>query len=162
YDISYYKHFYLKKVEKSDTRVIEEISKIAETTFVTDRYCIDPKIKRGLSGKRYKNWFINSFNDESYETYKYCFKSNNKIAAFLMIKREKSEIYLALGGVAPQAKGVGIYLNLLIEYLNMCYKEGQKSFFTHISGLNIDVFNIYNYLGFKIIDQKSVLRKIYE
>lgn len=162
YDIPHYKHFYLKKIEKLNIKSVEEISKIVETTFVTDRYYIDPKIEKGLSGKRYKNWFINSFDDESYETYKYCFKSNNKIAAFLMIRREKSEIELVLAGVAPQFKNIGIFPSMLIEYLNMCYLWGEKSFYGFISGLNIDVFNIYNYLGFKIVDQKIVMRKIYE
>jgi len=162
YELAHYKNFYIKGVRKEDRLDIKNICKIAETTFTKDRYSIDPKIGKGLSGKRYKNWVLSSLDDDLYELYKYCFKSNDKIAAFLLVKNEGDKIYLALIGTDSELKGSGIVLSFLIEYLNTCYSKENKNIYTFISAINKDIFNIYNLLGFKIIEQSIVLRKVYE
>ncbi|TKJ17326.1 hypothetical protein CEE44_02210 [Candidatus Woesearchaeota archaeon B3_Woes] len=162
YTLPHYKNFYLKEIFKSDVDDIKNICKIAKTTFTTDRFYIDPKINKDFSGKRYMNWILNSLEDNTYKIYKYCFKSNDEIAAFLMVKKDKDKIYIALGGTNPKFKGSGIYLSLLIEYLNLSYLNKNKNIYTTITALNKDVVDFYNLLEFKIIDRKVVLRKVYE
>lgn len=79
-----------------------------------------------------------------------------------MVKEESDETYLMLGGVSKKYKGFGFIVGLLTDYFNYSFSHGIKRVISSISNHNLEVFNIYIYLGFEIIDEKIVMRKIYQ
>lgn len=162
YDIRHYnKVFKLSVVNEIDTEDIKSICNIAKTTFDSDRYYMDPLIDNKISGERYNNWILSSFKDEYYNLYKYSYRKTNEIVSFYMTRNTTDGIYLALQGLAPSMKGKGISLSMLIDYFNACFNEGNKLFYTMISGINIDALNEHLSLGFKVVDNQIVLRKFY-
>jgi len=156
------RHCLLQRLDYSDEKTIEKIEEIITTTFDTDRYYLDPKLDKNYSGLRYNNWFLNSFNDDKYSTDVYISKKSGDIIGFQMVKKESDEIYLMLGGVSKEYKGYGFIASLLIDYFNYIFSYGIKTVYSSISSHNLEVFNIYMYLGFSLIDEKIVMRKIYE
>lgn len=156
------KHCTLQVLEYSDKRTIEYIERIVTTAFDTDRYYLDPKLDKEYSGLRYKNWFLNSLNDQNFSTYYYMSNKLDEIIGFLMVKHESKGIYLALGGISNDFKGFGFYASLLIDYLNYAFSQGFKNFYSSISSHNLEILNIYIYLGFSVVDEKIVMRKIYQ
>jgi len=163
YNVSAFsKHCSLQVLDYSDTKTIEKIENIITTAFDTDRYYLDPKLDKKWSGLRYKNWFLNSFNEKNFSSYCYKSKKEDKIIGFLMVKHELKGIYLALGGISNDFKGFGFYASLLIDYLNYAFSEGNKKFYSSISSHNLEILNIYIYLGFNVVGEKIVMRKIYQ
>ena len=156
------KHCVLQAVDYSDIKTLENIENIVTTTFDTDRYYLDPKLDKKYSGLRYKNWFINSLNDQNYSIYSYVSKKHDDIIGFHMVKQEANDIYLALGGVSNDYKGYGFFASLLTDYLNYAFSQGFKKFYSSISSHNLEILNIYIYLGFSVVDEKIVMRKIYQ
>lgn len=156
------RHCILQVLDYSDKGTIESIENIVTTSFDTDRYYLDPKLDKMYSGLRYKNWFLNSLNDKNYTTYYYLSKKQGKTIGFLMVKYELNGIYLALGGISNEFKGYGFYASLLTDYLNYAFSQGFKNFYSSISSHNLEIFNIYIYLGFSVVDEKIVMRKIYQ
>ncbi|KUL02511.1 MAG: hypothetical protein XE11_1734 [Methanomicrobiales archaeon 53_19] len=156
------KHCSLHVLDYSDTKTIENIENIIITAFDTDRYYLDPKLDKRCSGLRYKNWFLTSFDDQNFSTYYYTSRKQDKIVGFLMVKTEPNEVYLALGGISHDFKGYGFYASLLIDYLNYAFSQGNKKFYSSISSHNLEILNIYIYLGFSVVDEKIVMRKIYQ
>ncbi|WAI01203.1 hypothetical protein [Methanogenium organophilum] len=161
-DSFYSKHCFLQRLDYSDQKAVHEITKIITTTFDTDRYFLDPKLDQKYSGLRYKNWFLNSFDDENYLTYVYLSKKNRDIIGFSMIKNESDEMHFMLGGVSEKFKGYGFIVGLLTDCLNSAFSQGIKVATTSISSHNLDVFNVYIHFGFHLTDEKIVMRKIYE
>lgn len=155
------KHCLLQRLDYSDGNTISQIEEIITTTFDTDRYFLDPQLDKKYSGLRYKNWFLNSFHDKKYSTDAYISKKNGDVIGFQMVKNESDETYLMLGGVSKKYKGYGFIASLLIDYFNHVTSRGFKTVFSSISSHNIEVFNIYIYLGFNVVDEKIVMRKIY-
>ncbi|MDE4907326.1 GNAT family N-acetyltransferase [Methanogenium marinum] len=158
----YSRHCVLQKLDYSDLKAVDEVIKIITTTFDTDRYFLDPKFDKKYSGLRYKNWFLNSFHDEKYETYVYISKTKGDIIGFSMIKNESYDTYMMLGGVSEEYKGYGFMVSMVNDYLNYAFSKGMKTAYTSISSHNLDVFNIYIHLGFRLTDEKIVMRKMYE
>ncbi len=156
------RHCLLQKLDYSNQKAVDEVIKIVTTTFDTDRYFLDPKLDEKYSGLRYKNWLLNSFHDEKYVTYAYISKKNGNTIGFLMAKNEPDETSLMLGGVSVEYKGYGFMVGLFNDYLNYAFSQGMKTVYTWISSHNLDIFNIFIYLGFRLTDEKIVMRKIYE
>jgi len=156
------KHCLLKSLGCSDKEMIKKIEYIITTSFDTDRYYLDPKFDKKYSGLRYKNWFLNSLYDQNYLTNYYIAKRKGDLIGFLMVKNEFDKIYLALGGVSNEFKGFGFYASLLTDYLNQAFSQGHKTIYSSISSHNLEILNIYIYLGFGVVDEKIVMRKIYE
>jgi hypothetical protein len=158
---TYSKYCSLRLLDHSDGKTVDKLTNIITTIFDTDRYYLDPQLDKKYSGMRYKNWFLNSLSDEKFLTYYYLSKKDNNIIGFLMVKMESNEIYLALGGISNNFKGFGFYTSLLTDYLNQVYLNGVKKIFTTISCHNLEILNIYINLGFSVVDEKIVMRKIY-
>lgn len=156
------KHCILQILEYSDKQTIEKIENIITTTFDTDRYYLDPQLDKKYSGLRYRNWFLNSFNDQDFSMYYYISKKQDEIIGFYMVKHESKGTYLALGGISNDFKGYGFFAGFLIDYLNYAFSQGLKNFYSSISSHNLDILNIYIYLGFSVVDEKIVMRKIYQ
>lgn len=162
YKIPHYdKLFSISLVENWDTKSLGIICNIAKQTFDTDRYYIDSQVETHVSGERYQNWILDSFNDSNYRLYKYASLKTGDICSFYLVKKEGDITYLALQGVKPSMKGKGIGLSMLIDFFNYYYEIGNKRFYTIISGINDAALNEHIYLGFKIKTQKIVMRKIY-
>ncbi len=156
------RHCLLQRLDYSDENTIEAIEEIITTTFDTDRYFLDPKIDKKYSGLRYKNWFLNSFHDKEFATDVYFSRKSRDVIGFQMVKEGTDETHLMLGGASKKYKGYGFIASLLTDYLNYALSQGLKTVFSSISSHNIEVFNIYIYLGFSLIDEKIVMRKIYQ
>jgi len=150
--------------ERIDTEEkLEPVLDIAKSTFEYDRFTIDPLLGKEISGERYKQYVLKSFQSADERVYRLYNPSGNETLA---IKTHKylggNEVLFLLGGVHPKYKNTGIgALNGYYE-LNELYKNGIKRGYTHISGGNYPVFNIeFGKIGFKIIAAFVVMRKIY-
>lgn len=151
------------KIKLESSLVLEEelplITEIARTSFTTDRYSIDPNIGHEISGQRYQNWILDSFNKDDFLLYKYIL--DKEIIGFTLMKIENKKAYGLLGGVKPDLKGSGLGLYMNLSSLNMLYNRGIRLIDTYISAANIDIFNIDIFIQYQIKDVKVVLRKIY-
>lgn len=159
---SHSRHCLLQRLDYSDKKTIKAIEEIITTTFDTDRYFLDPKLDKKFSGLRYKNWFLNSFQDKQFSTDVYISKKSGDVIGFQMVKEGTGETHLMLGGVSKKYKGYGFIVSLLTDYFNFSFSRGLKTVCSSISSHNLEVFNIYIYLGFSLIDEKIVMRKIYQ
>ena len=154
YEINF--DLFYDRVNQTD---LPQILNIARKSFDTDRYSIDPYIGKEKSGERYSNWVNNSFRDPNYLIYKYTY--DREIVGFHMLEIKEKTAYALLGGVNPHCKGTGLGLYINLMFNNILYHQGTSYIDTHISAINLDIFNIDIYMEYKIKDVQIVLRKIY-
>jgi hypothetical protein len=145
---------------------LEEVTRIAESTYTDDRFSIDPEIAAlgtGISGKRYRLYIEKSFREPDERVYKLSSKQDGRILGFNTHKYlSPTEVLMFNGGVLPEYKTTG--LGAISDYLliNELKSKGVRKFVTHVSARNYPIMNLeISGLGFKVERSFAVLRKIY-
>lgn len=143
-----------------------EVLRIAETTFVADRFSVDPLLAPGdpgLSGRRYKLYIEKSHRMADERVCILVSRASGKVVGFNTHKFINSdEVLMFNGGVVPEYKTTG--LGAITDYflINDLKRRGVKKFVTHVSARNIPVMNLeIAGLGFKIERTFAILRKVY-
>ncbi len=156
----------LKQYEFAEVTSEEDLKKVQEiaaTTFVDDRFIIDPLIDSELASKRYIQYVSGSFHSDDQKLYKLSDIKTGKIVAFKTHKYTgNNEVLLLLGGVDPKYKSLGVGLINAYAELNELRSKEIKRLTTHISGRNYPIINLeISTLGFKVVQSYLVFRKIY-
>jgi hypothetical protein len=155
---------YPYKFERVTTEdVLESVLEIAGTTFDHDRFSVDPRVERNVSGQRYRRYVQHSFALHNEAVYRLYDPASDKTVAFKTHRYlDNGNVLFLLGGVHPQHKGLGLGVINSYSEFNELFQKGFSRGYTHISAANYHVFNVeIGKLGFRVITTYAVMRKIY-
>lgn len=140
------------------------ILEIAATTFVHDRFSMDPSLAPGVSGARYREYVRHSFRSPDEAVFRLLDRASGQAVAFKTHRYvSEREVLFLLGGVHADYKNLG--LGLINEYceFNMLMQKGIKFGITHFSASNYPILNLeIGNLGFRALATFAVMRKIYK
>jgi hypothetical protein len=149
-----------------DEGELEQVLRIAESTFSEDRFSVDPvfgKLDPGVSGRRYRRYIEKSFRAEDERVYKLVGKESGKVVGFNNHKYlGGGEALMFNGGVLNDYKTTG--LGAICDYflINELRRNGIRRFVTHVSARNYPIMNLeIAGLGFRVERTFVVLRKVY-
>jgi len=140
----------LRRAEAGD---VPALVAIAEETFATDRFHLDPHLPTQLSDKRYAQWVERGFRDGDHL---FVYESTGEAEAqgvmgFYLIRGEPGgEVDLSLAGVATRYRRGGVGALMYEAMLEMCSEMGYRVASTTVSTNNFDVVNLFMRLGFVI------------
>ncbi|NTV75756.1 MAG: hypothetical protein HGA66_16325 [Holophaga sp.] len=145
---------------------LAEVLEIAGTTFVADRFTVDPLLSLsdpGVSGRRYQLYVEKSYRMENERLFKLVSRESGKIVGFNTHKYlGADEVLMFIGGVLPTLKTTGLGAIADFFLINDLRKRGVRKFYTHVSARNYPVMNLeIAGLGFKVLQNFAILRKIY-
>lgn len=135
------------------------IQKIAGSTFVADRFHMDPNIAKARANRRFEMWIENSF--KSLDTVYKFVSSKNSIIGFFIVNEHPEYAEFRLAGLDPKYVGRGLGKMLYHNMYRLLKKKGYASIKSVISLNNTQVLNVYMYLGHaKFINPLIVLHKV--
>lgn len=150
-------------VEVTREQDLNEVLQIAGTTFVHDRFSVDPAIAPGVSGQRYQEYVLKSFRSPQEAVYRLMDRTTGEAVAFKTHRYvSSSEVLFLIGGVRSDLKTLG--LGPVSEYFefNELIRKGVRRGITHISASNYPIFNMeIGQFGFRVLTTFAVMRKIY-
>jgi hypothetical protein len=159
-DISRFPYAFARVTDEEELLAVLDI---AGSTFVHDRFSIDPYLGPGVSGERYRRYVRQSYAATDEAVYRLFDPASNKTVAFKTHRYVgEDEVLLLLGGVHPAYKrsGVGV-INDYAE-LNELRRLGIKGGYTHISATNYPIFNLeIGKFGYAVRTTFAVMRKLY-
>jgi len=142
---------------------LTDVLRIAGTTFVHDRFALDPATPAGFSGERYRQYVLRSFHASDECVYRLIDRQSGCTVGFKTHRYvSPTEVLFLLGGVDPDLKDLG--LGVIAEYFefNELIRKGVTRGITHISACNYPVFNLeIGRLGFRVLATLAVMRKVY-
>jgi len=138
----------LRRAEADD---VPTLVAIAEETFTTDRFHLDPHLSWQLSSRRYAQWVERGFRDGdhlfAYET----LDDTREVMGFYLIRGEPGgEVDLSLAGVSARYRRAGLGPLMYDAMLAICAEMGYRVAATSVSTSNRDVVNLFMRLGFTI------------
>ncbi|MEA5616573.1 hypothetical protein VB711_01785 [Cronbergia sp. UHCC 0137] len=121
----------------------EQIQKIAEESFIDDRFHVDPNCTQDIANKRFSYWVGDLCSDRNviFECLEY---ENEKIA--FMCRKESN---LILAGFNKRYRNSGLGEFLWLSILENMIQEGIQYARTLISTNNTSVLNLYARIGFQ-------------
>jgi hypothetical protein len=159
-DVSAFDYEFLEVTHKEDLRAVLDI---AGSTFVHDRFCMDPALGKPISAERYRKYVLKSFHAPNEAVYRLIDRSTGRVVAFKTHKYVSStEVLFLLGGVHADLKNVGV--GLISEYFefNELIRKGIKTGITHVSAANYPIVNLeIGKMGFRVVTTFAILRKTY-
>lgn len=148
-----------REIEKKAEKWKDIIALMTNDMFHTDRIYLDPKIKKGVSCKRYQNWIMDLVHDSESHLYVYYHKDAAIGFGVVKINYEKKVVDVLLEGIFEkyQQKGFGyqMYDCALKSYQNL----GLENLETARSSNNVPILNLDHAFGYKIEKAEYVLRK---
>ena len=135
-----------------DNKHIEEIMKLAEHLYTTDRFHTDPNLDNEKCNQLYSNWIANQSKDPNCDIF--VLKENETLVGFVTCKHHSDlTTSIQLVGVHPQHQGKGIGKELIKQTLNHYASKGNKiTVGTQL--INIGAIKCYLSVGFKISTTK--------
>ena len=148
-------------VESAD---VEAVLEIAETTFVHDRFSIDPELSSGMGGKRYRRFVEKSIAGDGERAFKLRNPSSGEIVAFHTYAHSGGkEALFFIAGVKAEYKSLGLGTVLNYFALNEMFDRGIRKITTHQSASNYAILNLeIGFFDFRVVQGTAVLRKLYE
>lgn len=145
----------LRRAEAGD---LPDIVAIAEETFTTDRFHLDPHLPVKLADQRYVQWVERGFRDgDPLFVYESVDESTGQPAAdrgiigFYLIRGEPGgEVDLSLAGVGSRYRRGGGGALMYEAVLEECREMGYRTAVTTVSTNNLDVVNLFMRFGFVI------------
>jgi L-amino acid N-acyltransferase YncA len=127
---------------------------IAEETFTTDRFHLDPHVPTPLSDKRYAQWVERGFRDGDplfvYESTAQSDTDRDIIGFYLIRGEQGGEVDLSLAGVGSRYRRGGGGALMYEAMLEKCRELGYRTASSTISINNLDVVNLFMCLGFVV------------
>ena len=160
WDTSAYPYRFAEVTNHAD---LEPVLEIARTTFVHDRFSVDPRLDKQISGRRYCRYVEQSLEAPNECVYRLFDPTTDRTVAFKTHRLlDNGEVLFLLGGVHPKFQRLGLgVINSYCEF-NTLRQKGFVRGYTHISAANHHVFNVeIGKLGFRVLATYAVLRKIY-
>ncbi len=137
----------------------KQIRKIAGSTFIVDRFHLDPHIPKTNADYRFEMWIENSFHNGD-TIYKFIDKKGTTIG-FFIIREHGEYAEFRLGGLHPKYIGRGLGKMLYHHMYHILKEKNYKRILSVISLNNIPVLNVYMYLTHaKFINPLIVLHKV--
>lgn len=159
YDTAAYPYEY-SVVEPADS---DDVMTIAESTFVHDRFSLDPALPAGAGGVRYRRFVEKSIASAGEHAFKLRNTNSGEIVAFHTYAHAGGkEALFFIAGVKAEYKmfGLGTILNYFA--LNEMFDRGIRRITTHQPASNYAILNLeIGYFDFKIVQGFAVLRKLY-
>lgn len=151
-------HLSIKKVE-DESIFLEILSKMTPDMFSTDRIVLDPHFKPTDGLKRYQNWMRTEFYNHKARFFASYF--DNELVGFGMSRKQGDIIDGLLGGIFKEYHSLGIGVLTCSTAFLYARQENQPflKLMTSISSNNTPVVQLYNYLGFKIVNTSYVFVK---
>ena len=161
FDLSLFGQYRFEAVAREED--LAEVLAIASSTFVHDRWRVDPMLPPALAGARYRAYVEQAFQDPQESVYRLLDRTTGQTLGFKTHRAvSPTEVLFLLGGIHPDFKNLG--LGLINEYFefNELIARGFRTGVTHISASNYPVFNLeIGGLGFRVLSTFAVLRKLY-
>lgn len=140
---------------------LPQVQVIAEQSFVTSRFFIDPLICPQRGAARYATWVRNSAADPAQEVL--VAEQHGEIAGFFIVQERESEgqksAYWHLTAVASAFQGQGMGKRLWRTVMDWHRARGCRQLRTAISGHNLPVLGLYGQLGFRFERSESTLHR---
>lgn len=140
---------------------LPEVQTIAEQSFVTSRFFIDPLICPQRGAARYATWVRNSAKDPAQQVL--VAELEGEIAGFFIVQeREQAgqrSAYWHLKAVAAAFQGRGVGKRLWRMVMNWHREHGCRQLRTAISGHNLPVLALYGQLGFRFERAETTLHR---
>lgn len=135
------------------------IRKIAGSTFIADRFHLDPNIAKAKANRRFDRWIENSFHSPD-TVYKFVDK-HDTIIGFFIVREHPEYAEFRLAGLDPQYVGRGLGKMLYHHMYRLLKEKKYTSIKSVISLNNIQVLNVYMYLTHaKFTNPLIVLHKV--
>lgn len=135
------------------------IRKIAGSTFIADRFHLDPNIAKAKADYRFEIWIENSFHSSDI-IYKFV-DAKNTIIGFFIVNEHSEYAEFRLAGLDRQYVGRGLGKMLYHHMYRLLKEKKYTSIKSVISLNNIQVLNVYMYLTHaKFINPLIVLHKV--
>lgn len=128
---------------------LENLSKIAQVCFTSDRFSVDHRIPDKFSGIRYKNWLLSCKNSSKQKVY--LLSENMNTVGFFIVEEDldsrNTYWHLTAISTSHQGKGLGrrCWEAMLLHYKLLNFNEVSTS----ISARNTPVLNLYSKLDFR-------------
>ena len=136
-------------LEHADYKHSKELEDLSYHSFKHSKFHEDPFICNQKANLRIKQW-VKVLIEEN-ETLIH--KVKNEIVCFLSYKKTEDHVHLILGGTK---NGFGVYaVRFWVNCLNFLKTDRVSSISTDVSSANMDIMNLYFFLGFAI--QKNYL-----
>ncbi|WP_028497890.1 hypothetical protein [Microvirgula aerodenitrificans] len=161
HDVSRFPYQYQRVTSEE---MLSSVLDIAGKTITHDRYTTDVNMAPGVSGTRYREYVLKSFNSASEEVWRlYDPVSGTTLAFRTHCHTAPGEVRLLLGGVHPDYKTLGLGVISSYYCFNQMLADGIRRATTHISAINYAVFNLeIGKLGFRVLETYAVMRKLYQ
>lgn len=156
----YYSNYEYSRIE--DQVQLEQVLEIASTTNDSDRYSRDPMFGHKLSGRRYREFLLKSFDDPMEEIWAVVNKRNRAVLTFRSHRHLSDRcVRLLNGGVHPAYKGLGLgVVSSHLCFLNLI-SRGYETAETSISASNTPIVNLeLGHCGFRVTGSVAVLRRL--
>ena len=141
----------IREVNKADRNMV---SSLAENSFIYDRFHKDIEIPNNMASDLKKRWVDNFFKGKRGNNLLVS-DINGVLAGFILLIENKKEVIIDLIAVNKDYRKLGVAMNLIKESFNI-YKENQKNFIVTTQITNIASLNLYQKIGFRIIDTNYV------
>lgn len=126
------------------------LTAIAETTFGSERFHVDPRVNLDLANLRYGNWVKSCLTHPQQVLLKVS-NGHEIVALFIVESLASGIVYWHLTAVAAHLQGKGIGLMAWQAMMHYHHSEGAKGIQTTISARNTRVLNLYSRLGFRFL-----------
>ena len=150
-------------IEVTDEKDLAEVFEIAGSTFVYDRFSMDPALSHDCATARYREYIWKSFRSPLEAVYRLVDRRTGRTDAFKThAYLSSTEVLFFLGGVRPELKNAGLGPANGFFEINELIRRGFKSGTTHVSAANHAIVNLeIGKLGFRVVDTFAVMRKLY-
>ena len=136
-------------IQEAKETELENLSKIAQISFTSDRFSADHRIPDKFSGIRYKNWLLSCKNNSKQKVY--LLSQNMNTVGFFIVEEDHDlkNTYWQLTAISPDHQGKGLgqrcWEAMLSYYKSLNFNE----VCTSISARNSPVLNLYSKLNFR-------------
>jgi len=134
-----------------------EIEAIAASSFVHQRFHVDPRFPSELADARYVQWIGRSWEDPEHQFA--VLRQGGQVAGFWLFELSDRTAYLHLTAIGPAYQGQGLGRRLWTAGASLLAGQGAEAIRTTISAANLPVVSLYGRLGWRLCDPEVTLHR---